>query len=167
MKDVVERIGCMVTFCKGRRSRREACIAIGWEHLNYIHPEAKAEQFIFCRPCFTQVLMQAASQDRPFFHVTMQSWTTLKPLYVCMKPCAWLQFVLGKKLAGVWEPTVSATVVTPSKHVGAIMQLFQDRRGEMTEHSLLGPARTLLRYCSVALTPHGILLSDCKYSSQR
>lgn len=58
------------------------------------------------------------------------------------------QFPLGKKLSGVWEPTVAATVVTPSEHVGSIMELFQDRRGEMTEHTVLSPARTLLRCAS-------------------
>ncbi len=57
-----------------------------------------------------------------------------------------MQFPLGKKLSGVWEPTVAATVVTPSEHVGSIMELFQDRRGEMTEHAVLSPARTLLRH---------------------
>lgn len=59
-----------------------------------------------------------------------------------------MQFPLGKKLSGVWEPTVAATVVTPSQHVGSIMELFQDRRGEMTEHTVLSPARTLLRCAS-------------------
>ena len=59
-----------------------------------------------------------------------------------------MQFPLGKKLSGVWEPTVAATVVTPSQHVGSIMELFQDRRGEMTEHTVLNPARTLLRSAS-------------------
>ena len=55
------------------------------------------------------------------------------------------QFPLGKKLAGVWEPTVIATVVTPSEHQGAIMALFQERRGDLSEHTFLGPGRTLLR----------------------
>ena len=56
-----------------------------------------------------------------------------------------LQFPLGKKLAGIFEPTVEATIITPTPHVGAIMQLAQGRRGEMTEHALLGPERTLLK----------------------
>ena len=61
-----------------------------------------------------------------------------------------LQFPLGKKLAGIFEPTVAATIITPTAHVGAIMQLAQDRRGDLTEHTLLGPERTLLR-CDQAL----------------
>lgn len=61
-----------------------------------------------------------------------------------------LQFPLGKKLAGIFEPTVAATIITPTAHVGAIMQLAQDRRGDMTEHTLLGPERTLLR-CNILL----------------
>ncbi len=56
------------------------------------------------------------------------------------------QFPLGKKLAGIFEPTVAATIITPTAHVGAIMQLAQDRRGDLTEHTLLGPERTLLRW---------------------
>lgn len=56
-----------------------------------------------------------------------------------------VQFPLGKKLAGIFEPTVAATIITPTAHVGAIMQLAQDRRGDLTEHTLLGPERTLLR----------------------
>lgn len=62
------------------------------------------------------------------------------------------QFPLGKKLAGIWEPTVAATVILPSEYVGAVMELFQDRRGSMTEHTHLEPARTLLRSGSTATT---------------
>ena len=40
---------------------------------------------------------------------------------------------------------MEATIITPTPHVGAIMQLAQGRRGEMTEHALLGPERTLLK----------------------
>jgi hypothetical protein len=56
-----------------------------------------------------------------------------------------MQFPLGTKLAGIWEPTVAATVVTPTEHVGPVMELFQERRGSLTEHTHLGPQRTLLR----------------------
>ena len=50
--------------------------------------------------------------------------------------------------AGIWEPTVNATVVTPTEYVGGIMTLCQERRGELTEHSVLGTSRTMLRYLS-------------------
>ena len=43
------------------------------------------------------------------------------------------------------EPTVTATVVTPSEHVGQLMLLCQDRRGELLEHTALGPTRTMLK----------------------
>ncbi|KAK9810141.1 hypothetical protein WJX72_005508 [[Myrmecia] bisecta] len=56
------------------------------------------------------------------------------------------QFPLGQKLAGVWEPTVVATIVTPSDYVGRIMELCQDRRGDLTEHAVIAANRTLLRY---------------------
>ncbi len=48
-------------------------------------------------------------------------------------------------MAGVWEPTVAATVTLPAEHLGALMALCQDRRGELTEHTHLGPGRLLLR----------------------
>ncbi len=56
------------------------------------------------------------------------------------------QFPLNVKLAGVWEPTVAATILTPIAYTGAIMQLCQDRRGDMTEHTVLGETRAMLRY---------------------
>lgn len=55
------------------------------------------------------------------------------------------QFPLGKKIVSVWEPTVNATVITPSNYVGGVMTLCQERRGELTEHNVLGPTRTLLQ----------------------
>ncbi len=55
------------------------------------------------------------------------------------------QFPLGVKVAGVWEPTVAATVTLPAEHLGALMALCQDRRGELAEHTHLGPGRLLLR----------------------
>ncbi|EFN57155.1 hypothetical protein CHLNCDRAFT_56093 [Chlorella variabilis] len=56
------------------------------------------------------------------------------------------EFPLNVKIAEVWEPTVAATIVTPNDYVGSIMQLCQDRRGEMQEHAVLGAGRTLLKY---------------------
>jgi translation factor GUF1, mitochondrial len=50
------------------------------------------------------------------------------------------------KVAAVWEPTVRATVVSPLDMVGAVMTLCQERRGELTEHSVLSASRALLRY---------------------
>ncbi|GAB4818255.1 hypothetical protein N2152v2_005301 [Parachlorella kessleri] len=56
------------------------------------------------------------------------------------------EFPLNTKLSAVWEPTVHATIVSPSEYVGAIMELCQDRRGEMQEHAVIGTSRTLLKY---------------------
>ena len=55
------------------------------------------------------------------------------------------QFPLGVKVLGVWEPTVAATITLPAEYLGALMQLCQDRRGALTEHTHLGPGRLLLR----------------------
>ena len=56
------------------------------------------------------------------------------------------QFPLGVKVLGVWEPTVAATITLPAEYLGALMQLCQDRRGALTEHTHLGPGRLLLRH---------------------
>ena len=40
---------------------------------------------------------------------------------------------------------MTATVVAPSEFQGALMELFQERRGDLAEHTFLGPGRTLLR----------------------
>jgi GTP-binding protein LepA len=44
------------------------------------------------------------------------------------------------------EPYVSIMVVTPSEYVGTVMQLCQERRGELKEMHYLSPERVELRY---------------------
>lgn len=56
------------------------------------------------------------------------------------------QYPLNTKVGAVWEPTVAATILSPVSYTGALMQLCQDRRGELTEHSVLGETRALLRF---------------------
>ncbi len=46
----------------------------------------------------------------------------------------------------VLEPYVSVMIVTPSEFVGTIMQLCQDRRGELKEMHYLSPERVEIRY---------------------
>jgi GTP-binding protein LepA len=46
----------------------------------------------------------------------------------------------------VEEPYVAATVVTPTEHLGAVMELCQARRGTMEEMRYLAPERVELRY---------------------
>ena len=55
------------------------------------------------------------------------------------------QFPIGRKIQAVWEPIVNATVVTPNEYVGAIMNLCQERRGSLTDHTVLGPNKSMLR----------------------
>ncbi|MDQ3984904.1 MAG: translation elongation factor 4 [Actinomycetota bacterium] len=50
------------------------------------------------------------------------------------------------KIVDVQEPYVSVMVVTPSEYVGTIMQLCQDRRGELKEMHYLSPERVEIRY---------------------
>jgi GTP-binding protein LepA len=44
------------------------------------------------------------------------------------------------------EPYVSVMVVTPSEYIGTIMQLCQERRGELKEMHYLSPERAEIRY---------------------
>ena len=50
------------------------------------------------------------------------------------------------KVAEVREPVVRATVLTPSEHIGAIMELCQGRRGTMHGMEYLSEDRVELRY---------------------
>ena len=54
----------------------------------------------------------------------------------------------ARQVRSVQEPTVAATIVTPAEYVGQLMLLCQERRGELTEHTALGPGRTLLKCAS-------------------
>ena len=53
-------------------------------------------------------------------------------------------FPVGRKISSVWEPTVDATIITPTEHVGGLMALCQDRRGNLLDHSILG-SKTLMK----------------------
>ena len=44
------------------------------------------------------------------------------------------------------EPYVSVMVVTPSEYIGTVMQLCQERRGELKEMHYLSPERVEIRY---------------------
>jgi GTP-binding protein LepA len=44
------------------------------------------------------------------------------------------------------EPYIRATIITPSDHVGALMELCQGRRGEHVDMHYLSPVRVQLRY---------------------
>jgi GTP-binding protein LepA len=50
------------------------------------------------------------------------------------------------KIVDVWEPYVSVMVVTPTEFVGTVMQLCQERRGELKEMHYLSPERVEIRY---------------------
>jgi GTP-binding protein LepA len=49
-------------------------------------------------------------------------------------------------IAAIAEPYMSVTVVAPSDYVGTVMQLCQDRRGELKEMHYLSPERVEIRY---------------------
>ncbi|MBA2427647.1 MAG: elongation factor 4 [Actinobacteria bacterium] len=46
----------------------------------------------------------------------------------------------------IYEPYVSVTVVTPSTYTGTVMQLCQERRGELKDMHYLSPERVEIRY---------------------
>jgi GTP-binding protein LepA len=50
------------------------------------------------------------------------------------------------EIEAVYEPYVSVMIVTPTDFVGTIMQLCQDRRGELKEMHYLSPERVEIRY---------------------
>jgi GTP-binding protein LepA len=50
------------------------------------------------------------------------------------------------KIADVFEPVVRATVITPSEHIGAVMELCQGRRGTLLGMDYLSEDRVELRY---------------------
>jgi GTP-binding protein LepA len=46
----------------------------------------------------------------------------------------------------IYEPYVSVMIVTPSEYTGTVMQLCQERRGELKEMHYLSPERVEIRY---------------------
>ncbi|MGH2747855.1 MAG: translation elongation factor 4 [Actinomycetota bacterium] len=50
------------------------------------------------------------------------------------------------EIVEISEPYVSAIVVTPSDYIGTVMQLCQERRGELKEMHYLSPERAEIRY---------------------
>jgi GTP-binding protein LepA len=52
----------------------------------------------------------------------------------------------GKKLAAVFEPVAKAMIITPSEYIGAIMELCQERRGQLGGIDYLSETRVELRY---------------------
>ncbi|MEU3016760.1 MULTISPECIES: translation elongation factor 4 [unclassified Nocardiopsis] len=55
------------------------------------------------------------------------------------------EFPTGK-VDGIYEPMVKATVLSPSDHIGQIMELCQDRRGELQGMDYLSEDRVEMRY---------------------
>src|SRR5256886_15391941 len=47
---------------------------------------------------------------------------------------------------GIREPYIRATIIAPKEHVGAVMELCQERRGQHVDMSFLSEARAQLRY---------------------
>ncbi|XP_024528296.1 translation factor GUF1 homolog, mitochondrial [Selaginella moellendorffii] len=52
----------------------------------------------------------------------------------------------AQKIVSAMEPVVVATIITPSEHVGALITLCSDRRGEQLEFSYIDSQRALLKY---------------------
>ena len=50
------------------------------------------------------------------------------------------------QIVEISEPYVSVMIVTPSEYIGTVMQLCQDRRGELKEMHYLSPERAEIRY---------------------
>jgi GTP-binding protein LepA len=52
----------------------------------------------------------------------------------------------GQKIAKIYEPVVKAMIIAPSEYIGAIMELCQDRRGNLGGMDYLSETRVELRY---------------------
>src|SRR5207302_1631683 len=52
----------------------------------------------------------------------------------------------GKKIAETHEPVVKAMIIAPSDYIGAIMELCQERRGNLGGMDYLSETRVELRY---------------------
>src|SRR6202008_4041007 len=52
----------------------------------------------------------------------------------------------GLKIASVHEPVVKAMIIAPSEYIGAIMELCQERRGNLAGMDYLSESRVELRY---------------------
>ncbi len=50
------------------------------------------------------------------------------------------------RIAEIREPYIRATILCPKEHVGAVMELCQERRGQHVDMSFLSEARVQLRY---------------------
>jgi GTP-binding protein LepA len=62
----------------------------------------------------------------------------------------------ASRISEILEPNVSVMIVTPSEYVGTVMQLSQDRRGQLKEMHYLSPDRVEIRY----LLPLGEIIFD-------
>jgi GTP-binding protein LepA len=63
--------------------------------------------------------------------------------HVVTNPSDWPS---GQKIAEVYEPVVKAMVIAPSEYIGSIMELCQDRRGNLGGIDYLSETRVELRY---------------------
>lgn len=51
-----------------------------------------------------------------------------------------------KHVTACWEPTVVATLITPSEYVGPIITLCAERRGEQLEYTFMDSQRVFMKY---------------------
>lgn len=118
-----------VPYCCGRE--RMSCRFLGLLHMEVFRQRLEDEHgaAVISTPPAVPYTIDFADGER--LHITNPS-----------------QFPLGRKISSVWEPTVRATIITPARYVGALITLCQDRRGDMTEHVVLDPLRTMLRFDS-------------------
>jgi GTP-binding protein LepA len=57
-----------------------------------------------------------------------------------------LNYPAPEEIAQAYEPYVRASIITPPEYVGNIMELCQERRGEVRDMKYLDPTRVELRY---------------------
>ncbi|GAV70251.1 GTP_EFTU domain-containing protein/EFG_C domain-containing protein/GTP_EFTU_D2 domain-containing protein/LepA_C domain-containing protein [Cephalotus follicularis] len=51
-----------------------------------------------------------------------------------------------QRVTACWEPTVIATIIMPSEHVGPVITLCSERRGQQLEYSFIDSQRAFMKY---------------------
>ncbi|OLT28962.1 elongation factor 4 [Actinomadura sp. CNU-125] len=104
------------------------CGFLGLLHMEIVRERLEREFGLSLISTAPNVVYRAVMEDGTEFTVTNPS-----------------EFPEGK-VGAVYEPIVKATLLSPSEHIGAIMELCQGRRGELLGMDYLSPERVEIRY---------------------
>ncbi|KAL3693291.1 hypothetical protein R1sor_006942 [Riccia sorocarpa] len=104
------------------------CGFLGLLHMDVFHQRLEQEYG-------AQVISTTPTVPYVFEYVDGSKVTVQNPAALSSSP--------GKRIVKCWEPTVLATIITPSEYVGSLMTLCSERRGEQIEHSFIDGIPTI------------------------